>query len=955
MQKTTEAYKSWLLKHMPESFQKEVPQNELEILAHTLVYAENMDEDIHLKFGSSTSLVVCLHKEGTDEEILKHYGGTRIGIPQYHMYVSSAPLPSHGQPLHIARLNFVQLTEQADMIQMPENCAEQLFKDVQDKDSVQYRFFPSSCKSRGTLCFAWKNVQRRYFLCRLVAMFRRHGLRAVNMRFSYIKPLSVQCVLLGMVELEGAETIADEMKMHHMFMEFELLKNFRGDDLLEDVVERGIISGNQANLLRAYTSLVGQILADVDAAMYTEDAIVEAMTSQIMLTVDVLKAFACKFCPCKRNDAEYARIMSDVRARIAAMDTGMKKNDDRRRMIFGQLVSVVDHTMRCNVYDLHKLGLVFRLDPAYMDCVPGFDRKKKYPDLPYGIYYAKGWNYIAFQIRFRDLARGGMRTVVPWNHEHELYERINMFTECYGLAYTQQKKNKDIPEGGSKSILFLSANEELEHERMLAEKEMRLSGMSEEAVKEASAQFTKEQQFEYMYYNQRCFLNSFLKLIVWDFEKNKLQYIDRTVDHMGYPEFIYLGPDENFHDALIQWLAAESTRLGYYPGGAFISGKQEVGVNHKEYGVTTWGCLQFLHEALKYANINGRFTCKITGGPDGDVAGNFMLMLQKYYAQRAVITVVTDGSGSAYDPEGFDQDALVSMFHKVQMMQDFPREKLHKGAWVLAVHKTRQPTPLLKECLLIKCVEDGKVVEEWIPSSQANKMWSTTAHVVPADVFLPCGGRPRALNMGNIEQYFTDGRPNGIVVVEGANLYITPDAREYLEDRGVIVMRDSSANKCGVVSSSYEILGGLSLTDDMFKKVKKELASNIIDRLEKIALAEARCMIEYHRKHEKKIRMTAISEMVSAKINKFTDAIAEYLKPMDLNAPENKQLLDIFINYVPQCITRDHLDRCLKRVPEMHKKAIIATKIACELTYNKGLDWEPTIATALPVILPTIH
>ncbi len=32
----------------------------------------------------------------------------------------------------------------------------------------------------------------------------------------------------------------------------------------------------------------------------------------------------------------------------------------------------------------------------------------------------------------------------------------SMFEECYNLALTQQRKNKDIPEGGSKGVVLLN-------------------------------------------------------------------------------------------------------------------------------------------------------------------------------------------------------------------------------------------------------------------------------------------------------------------------------------------------------------------------------------------------------------------------------------------------------------------------------------------------------------------
>ena len=48
-----------------------------------------------------------------------------------------------------------------------------------------------------------------------------------------------------------------------------------------------------------------------------------------------------------------------------------------------------------------------------------------------------------------------------------------------------------------------------------------------------------------------------------------------------------------------------------------------------------------------------------------------------------------------------------------------------------------------------------------------------------------------------------DDRPSSRVIVEGANLFLTPDARTELSDRGTLILKDSSANKCGVIPASY--------------------------------------------------------------------------------------------------------------------------------------------------------
>jgi glutamate dehydrogenase len=53
-------------------------------------------------------------------------------------------------------------------------------------------------------------------------------------------------------------------------------------------------------------------------------------------------------------------------------------------------------------------------------------------------------------VRFRDISRGGIRVIKSANPETIQRNSNGQFSETYDLALTQNKKNKDIPEFGSK-------------------------------------------------------------------------------------------------------------------------------------------------------------------------------------------------------------------------------------------------------------------------------------------------------------------------------------------------------------------------------------------------------------------------------------------------------------------------------------------------------------------------
>ena len=942
------AYLTWLNENMPESYKTELTDDEKDIVSHTLVYSERYEEYIHLNFKES-ALVIGLDRADIDEAIFKHYNSR--GIREYRKYVSKAKLPNIGKPVCVARVGFTGINDPKASVPMPGQLQEELIKQAEQNDELQYKYLPKSATST-TLAFAWKNAPKYNFLNRISRLVSRSDLTLGDLRFAYLNKGTKGNVMIGTIDLSG-KVVGNAERMDEFMREFELLKLFglKEDALTPLYEKKRTFTGNQANLLRSLASILEQALTEVNPSMYTEASILESFCFHQELTLELLRVFDAKFHPKKHNLEEYEKLKAALIVKLKSLDTGLKKHDDRRRTVFLQALNIIDHILRTNYYSLHKLGIGFRINPAYIDKIPGFDRAKKYPELPFGMYFVSTGRYLGMHIRFRDLARGGMRTVITRDAEHESYERPNMYSECYNLAFTQQKKNKDIPEGGSKSIVFVSPNDDLAKELNIARKEMTAAGKSTDEIKVELEKLRKGLSLEYMYENQRCFLTTFLTLIVWDYKKNALKYGDTIVDYLKKPEYIYLGPDENFHDCLIDWLAAKSIAMGNFTKGAFISGKEGAGINHKHYGVTSWGVFQYLINALKFAKIDGPFTVKMTGGPDGDVAGNTMKLLAKYFPERAKLLTTTDGSGCGYDPEGFNWEGIMSLVNNGKMIASFPPELLHDGAWLLCMRRTRQSGPLSKEVLRIS-KKDGKIVEEWISSNQAFHIYGTNAHTTKADVFMPCGGRPRSLNINNVASFIgADGKLTSRVIVEGANLYITQDARDYLEDRGAILFRDSSANKCGVISSSYEILGGLSLDDDQFMKVKKELASDLLKHLEELAQAEAKCMLNYYKEMNGKVHLSHVSELVSSKINKFTDDLNAYLAKIDLNAPENKKLLDIFINYVPACIRRDYLDQCMKRVPDMHKKAIIATTIACHLVYKRGLSWWPSVPEILPTLL----
>jgi glutamate dehydrogenase len=117
-------------------------------------------------------------------------------------------------------------------------------------------------------------------------------------------------------------------------------------------------------------------------------------------------------------------------------------------MIFEAYLTFNNHVLKTNFYQPTKVALSFRLNPAFLP-------ELEYPVRPFGLFLVIGGEFRGFHLRFRDIARGGIRIVRSRNKEAFSINLRSLIDENYGLAATQQRKNKDIPEGGSKGTILL--------------------------------------------------------------------------------------------------------------------------------------------------------------------------------------------------------------------------------------------------------------------------------------------------------------------------------------------------------------------------------------------------------------------------------------------------------------------------------------------------------------------
>lgn len=614
----------------------------------------------------------------------------------------------------------------------------------------------------------------------------------------------------------------------------------------------------RAEVLLAICDLAHQVLVKANPYAFARDRLRRLVERHLTQARQIVDLFLDRFNP--RSPLDEVSFESRVKNIRAEIESEVDLED--ARVLLGRLIDVVSATLRTNVAVEERYALSLRIDPALLATA-------QREEMPYGVFFVHGRGFSAFHVRFRDIARGGVRAVKPLGVEQHARETERLYDEVYALALAQQYKNKDIPEGGSKAVILIEPNSP----------------------------------------TPRCFkafADALLDLITPD-EKTRQQIVDR----FGSDELLYLGPDENITPHLIEWIVDRARRRGYPLPTSFMSSKPGAGINHKAYGVTSEGVTVFLDVALRAVGIDPTsepFTVKLTGGPDGDVAGNEIRILDREYGPNARIVGIADGSGSAEDRAGLDHGELLRLVRQSLSITHFNRNKLGPRGRVVSVEEP-----------------DGFHIR------------NTLHNRVVADAFIPAGGRPRTIHAGNWKQFLQqDGRPSAKVIVEGANLFLDPDARRRLSDAGVLIIKDSSANKCGVICSSFEIAASMVLSEEEFLSIKQPFVEQVLVKLRSLARREADVLLREHRRNPQQ-SLPETSVRLSRVIIRASDAIEASLG--EYSPPDAELARGLVIRHLPEILVERAGKRLWQRLPASYVRWIIASSLAARIVYREGIEY----------------
>lgn len=602
--------------------------------------------------------------------------------------------------------------------------------------------------------------------------------------------------------------------------------------------------------------------------------------------------------------------------------------------IFKFMVKLVNCTLKTNFYKPEKRSFSFRFDNSVLDPLV-------YNQFVFGIFFVNGHYACGTHLRANDIARGGLRLlrITPSNHGNELDNAVLLNFALGPKA--QRLKHKDICESGSKGVVVPHAT--------------------------------------YATHAMDC---------LYDYTEGilDLMLVDNSiVDYYGRPEMIFFGPDEGTAP-LMDAVALQAHHRGYPHWRTLTTGKS-FGIPHDTFGLLdngdTFGLLD-AHTAGTDLQINGksvvtttdmdkihdlvgekiqtsgmtttcimaafrtlisRYNAKeeslnlmMTGGPDGDLGAN------EIQTWQGKICLIIDGGSVLFDPNGLDRkelEKIAFMRHSSPRKNSlaFPVEKLSPQGFKVPLQSANTILPDGR------VIRDGAVFHRNFLFDPENQVCLKTANI---QAFIPCGGFKDTINRNNVKGFLENFKELKFIV-EGANVFFDDASRRHIAAKtGIKQIKDSTANKGGVFSSSIaEVLTAFLLGEDYETKLLNDTATrwalikDIMLLVEKYSCAETDMLINIHKKNPDQ-PLFSLSEKTSEQI--FTlqglvqERISDFLKQKAL-------VWKVMEAYVPAVLIQTLGKKKIMDIldsDDMHayRDAILTKKIASMAFYKFGLEWD---------------
>ena len=644
-----------------------------------------------------------------------------------------------------------------------------------------------------------------------------------------------------------------------------------------------------ATLLDASNSAHAELLAKIKQRLrnetFTSDYILEIIEQYPQLVRSLYLAFASGHYVQTRGEADdflptlsYLRLKVDKVLTDDELKTLITKTvvNEHQEMVMTAFRIFNKSVLKTNFYTPTKVALSFRLEPSFLP-------REEYSLPLFGMFLVIASEFRGFHLRFKDIARGGIRIVKSRSREAYSSNAKSLFDENYNLANTQARKNKDIPEGGSKGVILLD-NRHQDKARVAFEK----------------------------------YIDSIIDLLL---PPDSPGIKDPIVDLYGKEEILFMGPDENTAD-LVDWATEHARKRGAPWWKSFFTGKNPKlgGIPHDTYGMTTLSVREYVNGIYRKLALDPSTVRKMqTGGPDGDLGSNEILLGNEKYC------AIVDGAGVLVDPEGLNSEELLRLAKQRVMINHYDATKLSSKGYRVLVEESNITLP------------DGEIVNN-------GATFRNTFHLRAGnyDMFVPCGGRPESIDISSVSKLIKDGKATIPYIVEGANLFLTQDAKLRLEKAGCIVFKDASTNKGGVTSSSMEVLASLAFDDagfieNMCVREDGTVPSFYTEYVRQVqAVIKKNAALEFEamwKEHEATgVPRSVLSDRLSLAITNLDQELQETELWHDL--PLRKSVLQ---DALPKLLLdKIGFDTIVERVPDNYLRAIFGSYLASNFVYQHG-------------------
>jgi glutamate dehydrogenase (NAD(P)+) len=222
------------------------------------------------------------------------------------------------------------------------------------------------------------------------------------------------------------------------------------------------------------------------------------------------------------------------------------------------------------------------------------------------------------------------------------------------------------------------------------------------------------------------------------------------------------GPDMGTDEECMGWIKDEI-------GRAVGVSRDMGGIPLDEIGATGWGISQAAEAASDFSKIDLKSGARVViqgFGAVGKHAARFL------HEKGALLIAASDSAGATYHPDGLDIKELLELKRGGGSLSEYSRGK-----------------PIDREAIIdLEC-------DIWIPAA-----------------------RPDVINEKNVHRLKTR------LVVEGANIPITPGAETILAEKGILCLPDFIANAGGVICAAMEYQGAGESA--VFQAIEEKLTRN---------------------------------------------------------------------------------------------------------------------------------